>query len=1117
VSDRLRPLALERLVDWIADELAARGSILGIPRRLAFTPRPRDRFRTRVAAGALETPIGVAAGPHSQLAQNIVVAWLCGARVIELKTVQTRDQLTIPRPCIDMQDEGYNVEWSQELPVAESFAEYLHAWVLIHALHRCLGFPGERPGVVFDVSVGYDLAGLRQPNMQRFLDRIDDAGEAHARAVAVVARRFPELRELEVPRRLAASATLSTMHGCPPEEIGEICGMLMAERGLHTAVKLNPTLLGPETVREILGPKLGFEEVEIDAASFEHDLGYPEALGLLTELQAEAARRRLDFGVKLCNTLPVANRGRVFDPAEPSMYLSGRPLHALAVTLADRLAEDLAEPVPMSFAAGADAGNVAALLRCGMRTVTACSDLLRPGGCLRLVQYLESIDTAMAADGAATLDAFVCAGARDARGTAAAARLHLRRYAARVLEDPALAKASFDRATTKTRRPLDLFDCVKAPCTDACAVDQRVPEYMRSVRLGDLGAAAAVTRADNPLASILGRACHHPCERVCLRTHMDRPLAIREIKRLITEHESPPEAAGRARVAAPPVAVVGAGPCGLAAASFLARARRAVTIFEAREAAGGMVSATIPGYRASSAAVARDLERVAAAGVEIRYGQEIGAELSLESLRAQGFGPIVLAIGARRGRRLGLAGEDAAGVHDGLDFLRAARRGAPPTLGRRVGVIGGGDVAMDCARSALRLGSAEVTIYYRRTRAEMPAQAEELADLLDEGGRLVELVTPRGIRSRGGRLEKVVMAHTELGAIDASGRRAAREVEGSEHELELDALIIAVGQQPDLGVLGGATATLTAAGYLEVDPETFETSLPGVYAGGDIAGRGPASIVEAAGDGRRIADAILGGTRHSAVGQRDPEPWPAFDRADLLRRRSRIEPRVEIPQLPAGERGGFQEVLGTLPLEVGAAEAWRCLDCDLMCSTCETVCPNRAILTYTAQPEDLAIPRLRLTNGRVETLTATPFRIAQGPQVAVLADWCNECGNCVTFCPTAGRPWRDKPRLHLDLEEFEAASDDGFMLLRRGRGRGLAARFDGATHELWLDRDFRYTSPLARLVLDPRTLAVRRAAPAPAAGEGELVDPRQLGTMVALLRSLLASMPELPAVDVDAD
>jgi putative selenate reductase len=870
-------------------------------------------------------------------------------------------------------------------------------------------------------------------------------------------------------------------------------------------------------VREILAERLGYRELRLDDAAFEHDLGYPEALGLLAELQAEAARRRVAFGLKLCNTLPVANHRRVFDPGERSMYLSGRPLHALGVTLAHRLAEDLAEPLPMSFAAGADAGNVAALLRCGMRTVTACSDLLRPGGVLRLGQYLESIDTAMAADGAASLDAFVRAGAPGARGTAAAARLHLRRYAARVLDDPALAKASFDRAATKTARPLGPFDCIKAPCSDACAVDQKVPEYMRLVRLGELDAAAAVTRADNPLASILGRACHHPCERVCLRTHMDRPLAIREIKRLITDHELAPEEAGRARVAAPPVAVVGAGPCGLAAAVFLARARRAVTVFEAREEAGGMVSATIPGYRASNAAVARDLERVAAEGVDIRYGREVGAELSLEALRAQGYGPVVLAIGARRGRRLGLAGEDAEGVHDGLDFLRAARRGAPPALGRRVGIIGGGDVAMDCARTALRLGAAEVTICYRRSRAEMPAQAEELTDLIEEGGRLVERVAPRRIRCRGGRLEALVMVRTEPGPPDASGRPGALEVDGSDHELELDALIVAVGQEPELAALGSANAALTPAGYLAVDPETLETSLPGVYAGGDVAGHGPASIVDAAGDGRRIAGAILGRAAPGPTGRRQPPPWPVFDRADLLRRRSRTEPRVEVPRRPAGERAGFAEVLLTLSPEVGAAEAWRCLDCDLMCSTCETVCPNRAIVTYTARPELLELPRLIRSGDAVVRSGSASFHIEQGPQVAVLADWCNECGNCVTFCPTGGRPWRDKPRLYLERAEFEAESDNAFMLLRRGEARGVDARFAGATHRLWAGRVLHYSSPTLRLTLDAATLEVETtAAPGTAAG-GELFDPARLGMMLVLLRALGASMPELPAVDVDAD
>jgi putative selenate reductase len=214
-----------------------------------------------------------------------------------------------------MQDEGYNVEWSQELGIEQSFAEYLHAWVLIHALHRHLGFPGRAPGVVFNLSVGYDLAGIRSANMQWYLDRVEDAGARLEQCVAVVARRFAEaLADIEVPRRLSDSVTLSTMHGCPPEEIGAIGAYLLAERGLHTFVKLNPTLLGAETVRETLNRRLGYRHLEVRDASFDRDLAYPDALALIGELRARAGGCGRDFGVKLTNTLAVANHASGLRP-----------------------------------------------------------------------------------------------------------------------------------------------------------------------------------------------------------------------------------------------------------------------------------------------------------------------------------------------------------------------------------------------------------------------------------------------------------------------------------------------------------------------------------------------------------------------------------------------------------------------------------------------------------------------------------------------------------------------------------------------------------------------------------------------------------------------------------
>jgi putative selenate reductase len=1116
MSDRFHPLSLELLTGWIADELEFKRSVFGIPAALFFIPNSSDPYRTTVYGQDLETPLGVAAGPHSQLAQNIVVAWLCGARFIELKTVQTLDRIEVSKPCIDMQDEGYNIEWSQELRVEESYAEYLKAWVLIHALHRHFRFPGPDPGVIFNLSVGYDLKGIRSSNMQWFLDKVENAGPDLDATVDIVARRFPEILDGAIPARLSDNVTLSTMHGCPPEEIGAICSCLLGDRRLHTSVKLNPTLLGPERLRTILNDRLGFTDVFVTDETFEEDLTYGDALDLLRELSDSANTLGLAFGVKLTNTLAVTNNRRVFDPSEEAMYLSGRPLHALTVQLAHRLADDVDQPLLMSFSGGADSHNVAQLIRCGMKTVTVCSDLLRPGGYLRFGHYLEELETAMDAVEADSIDAFVGADAEDLE-LVEAARGNLRDYAETVLSDPAYHRQTFDRRRTKTARRLGPFDCIVAPCTDACDVDQKVPEYMRMVAAGDIEAAAAITRLDNPLAAILGRTCHHPCEPVCLRTHMDQPLAIREIKRYITDHEPAPEVAMSSGDAAPRVAVIGGGPCGLGAASFLARAGIGVTIFESRPESGGMVSATIPGYRAASHAIEHDLDCVRALGVEMRHGQEVGRDISLEALRAEGFSSIVVAIGARCGLRLGIEGEAGEGVLDGLDFLRAARIGELPELGTKIGVIGGGDVAMDCARTARRISGGEVTVFYRRTRAEMPAQKEELRDLSDEGGHLEELVTPQRILTTDGHLHAVEMVAMRLGEPDDSGRRRPVRVPDSERIVELDSLIVAIGQRPDLSLFDGQDVALSPAGYLAVDPLTFETSIPGVYAGGDIAGDGPSNIVEACGDGRRIAEAIIARHAVSPESKKVPAEWPIFDRSEFLRRRARVEARVAIPHLPSEGRSGFAEVVLTLSRNDAEGEAARCLDCDVLCSTCDSVCPNRAIITYRARPQEIPIPQPAVVGKRRVQLPDSIFRIEQGPQVAVLADACNECGNCVTFCPTSDRPWRDKPRLFFDRDDFEAEAGNAFMLVRRDTARGLHARFGGALHQLMEDGGvLRYTSPTIDLAMDCETLAVLDSATRGALDDGPLVVPEELGMMIVFHRSFAESMPEIPLVEMQS-
>ena len=1116
MSDRFHPISMEQLTHWAFTELEEKDSLFNIPRSAFFVPRRDHRFRLREAGVELDTPFGVAAGPHSQMAQNIVAAWLTGARVIELKTIQTLDELDVNKPCIDVTDEGYNVEWSQELRVHQSFDEYLRAWVLIHALHRRFGWPGETPGVLFNMSVGYNLEGIRRPNVQWYLDAMADASAHLPAYVDIVARHEPAVRDIQIPARLSDTITLSTMHGCPPDEIENIAEYLLVEKGLHTSVKCNPTLLGPELVRRIVNDDLGFSDVPIPDAAFGHDLKYADAVPMFRRLQAVAAGRGLGFGLKLSNTLEVENWRTVFD-RDPTMYLSGRPLHAVTVNLAHRLTEDFDGGLPLSFAGGADCFNVADLLRSGMRTITVASDLLKTGGYLRLLQYTEKTDGAFDALGATSTAEFIVRSAAaggldgatdgDPATVSACARFNLRGYAEAVRLDWRYRKDSFRMDRSKTGRELGPFDCIKAPCVDTCPIDQAVPLYMDAVRRGDLAEAIRITREDNPLPSILGRACDHLCETTCVRTHLDQPLAIRHVKRFIMDQETTADA----REDVPPptglrVAILGAGPAGLAAARELARAGFGVTIFEVQAYAGGMVGGAIPEYRLPQARLDQDLAVLRRLGVEIRYGVRAGHDVTLEQLRADGFAAVFVAVGAQVARRLDLPGEDAEGIIDGVTFLRGVREGRPTGVGARVGVIGAGDTAMDCARSARRLGAGTVSVIYRRTVDQMPADPEEIHDALAEGVHLVELASPVGLHVERGRLAGLVCTRTEYhGERDASGRKVPFDVPGSAFEIGLDTLIVAISQHALLDFFGDRPPELTHASYIAVDPVTFETSIPGVYAGGDVAAHGPSSIVRAAADGKRVAAAIA-----AAHGLTPPVAATADDPIDvqaLVVRRARREYRVPIRVTGLEDRTGFAETALGFTAEEAVAEASRCLDCHRICSLCVGVCPNMALLTYESEPVAADLPALVVRDGEIVAAASGHRFVADQPlQIAVLTDFCNECGNCVTACPTSGAPYRDKPRLYLDRADFLAQESNAFMDLGDGSMEG---RFAGQTHRITMDGPIEYQAPTFRAMLEPSSLELLEAS-STGAGEGEELSLEPAAVMATLLAGLRRSMPHLP-------
>ncbi len=1022
MSDQMRGLPFDRLLSWVLTELEEADSVFGIHRSLFFTPKREAPYATELFGSRLAAPIGPAAGPHTQLAQNIIAAWLSGGRFIELKTVQIMDELEIPRPCIDMADEGYNVEWSQELKLAQSADEYVKAWVMIHVLRRALGFEETPFGTIFNMSVGYDLAGIKSPPMQRFMDTLEDASAPIAEIKEILAQRFPQYAEIEIPTRLVNSVTLSTMHGCPPDEIEEISRYLIEERNLHTFVKLNPTLLGKDTVMRILHDDLGYKEIDIPDQVFEKDLQYDRAVGLIKSLKESAAARGLTFGVKLSNTLAMHNHRGVLPGEE--MYMSGRALYPLTMNLFRKLAREFDGDLPVSYAGGADALNVGEVLACGALTVTAASDLLKPGGYSRFLQYIESIEHAMEACGATSLDEL----ARDRLA-------HLDRAAAEARTAPRYKKSYHRGDLPKVDSPLGYFDCIAAPCAGACAVEQDVPEYAWWIEHGDYDKALAVILARNPLPGVTGYICTHLCQTRCTQDNYEGPIEIRALKRFAAEHGKavlprPERDSGRK------VAVIGSGPSGLAAAYFLAINGVAVTIYETKDRPGGMLNLA-PLFRLPRAVIEQDVDRILELGVDLKLSSPVNSPP--EALLDQGYDAVYIAVGFPRDARLDLPGLDGDGAYTALDFLERVAWGGHPDLGKRVAVIGGGNTAMDAARTAARISGGPVTVLYRRTRAEMPAAAEEVEDLLEEGNELIELVSPVRVIREDGKITAIECIRNELGAPDESGRRRPVPIPGSEFRIPVDSVILAIGQKPEISFLDGSAVSVKRNGAIAVDPATCAAA-PGIYAGGDAV-RGPAIIIQGCADGRRAAEAICA---QFGIGfEQIPFDRPAFTPEELIaikRRRARREPPHRPPTLPLDARRGFELVERTFPEDEARAEAARCLQCSQVCDKCVEVCPNRANYTYLADPVDAEVPVFACVDGRLVEAGKERFTLAQPRQIIHVDDFCNECGNCTTFCVHQGKPYLEKPRLFLRRGAFEQEDGnaffiDGDTIHRRERGR----------------------------------------------------------------------------------
>jgi len=1017
MSDIMRPVPFKQLLHWITEEYQMQKTIFGIPESQFFRKENQNNFR--IFSETCDTPVGPAAGPHTQLAQNIVTAYLVGGRFFELKTVQKLDSLQFEKPCIDARDEGYNTEWSTELSLKQAFDEYIKAWIILHLMELILnGSRTIKQSFIFNASVGYDLEGIKTLSMDTFINDLIDASNhpvfkhylkelnifirkadfLNAKNIKEKIKSFENLSVMISPN-IIRSVTLSTMHGCPPDEIEAICKYLMEEKKLNTFVKLNPTLLGYRQVREILD-FLGFNYITLKESTFTHDLRLIDAIGMLKRLSKFAVDCGCNFGIKLSNTLGTVNNLGVLPGEE--MYLSGRILFPITITLASLLSREFGGTLPISYSGGVSQLNILQLFETGIKPITVVTELLKPGGYLRMAEIARKLESTSGEKNQCNLI--------DTEKLEYLAKdTHQKNY---------YHKNWRGRDKIFVNQTLPLTDCYIAPCVYSCPIKQDIPEYIRLVKDGEYDMALKLIYSKNPLPNITGYICDHQCMYNCTRLDYEGAVGIREMKRIAAEHgrviflNKDNSAVEQLKIK---VAVIGAGPSGLAVAYFLAKFGFKVTVFEKQESSGGVVSHILPHFRIPANAIEKDISVIKGLGVEFKFG--VAEEFSIQEINGKGYKYIFLGIGAEASRKIQISG-DSKKIYDALDFLRSFNQKDSNTLriGRCVAVIGGGNTAVDSARSALRINGVEkVFILYRRTENEMPADREEYEHALKEGIIFKSLLLPESFSKTGVlKCQKMI-----LGEADSSGRLQPIPTEEFE-EMVVDSVISAIGEYTDPKFLANQGLKLNADDKVCVDPETLETNLKNVFIGGDAL-RGPSTVIESIADALKVSEVIA---------EREIPNWKNI-KEDFLPEVNREQKIQEIYNK--------KKCINLLQKfeddeEIARNEAERCLECNVVCNKCVDVCPNRANIA------------IRINNNEI---------FHDFWQILHLDRWCNECGNCGTFCPYNGFPYKDKLTLFTLMEDFENSKNNGFTVVGSLNNRKVILRMNSNIMKLTCDKDFK--------------------------------------------------------------
>lgn len=888
MSDRMTPIPFSELMNWVLEE-QKQGSVFGV--RRAFVPK-QDKLLS-LFGEKLETPFGPAAGPHTQLTQNLIAAYYAGSRFFELKTVQIMDgdelAACIGKPCILANDEGYNCEWSTELTVPQAFDEYVKGWFALKLFSKEFGW-GDPNGFMFNMSVGYDFAGITSPKIDAFIEGLKNAentpiwDECKKWAKDNLGR-FSNIDEAYIDAinpHICTSITLSTLHGCPPQEIERIASYLIDVKKLNTFVKCNPTILGYDFARKTLDA-LGYDYIAFDEHHFNEDLQYKDAVPMFKRLLSLASKNEVSFGLKLSNTFPVDVKQNELPSGE--MYMSGRSLYPLTIEMAKRMSEEFDGKLRLSFSGGIDYFNIKDVFKAGIWPITLATTLLKTGGYQRLTQMAELLNALEYAP-------FDGVNVGKVERLSKAARVSSRNQ-----------KSIKPLPKRKLDKEVPLVDCYLSPCTFGCPINQDIPEYTTMVGKGKYFEALKLITEKNPLPFTTGTICPHHCTDKCTRTFYDEPIRIRNAKLAaakggyasLMDSLKPVTKSRKEKVA-----IIGGGPAGIAESYFLARKGISVTLFEKRAELGGIVRYVIPEFRIGNDAIEKDVAIMRSLGVDVRVNTPAP---TVSELKAEGYTHVIFAVGAWAEGRMKLEKGEGMNV---IHFLEQSKDGSLGDIGSDVVIIGGGNTAMDAARVAKRTrGVKNVRLVYRRTARYMPADEEELQLAIDEGVEFCELLSPVSLEDG-----QLICDKMQLGAPDASGRRSPEKT-GQTVLVPCTTLITAVGEKIEQKLFTDNDIELTDRGVVKVDSNCM-TNRENVFVIGDCR-RGPSTVVEAIADATTVATVIAGEHSYSICDCSKGCAKECYQKQGILKDYACAE-----------------------------KEASRCLNCETICQACVQVCPNRA-------------------------------------------------------------------------------------------------------------------------------------------------------------------------------